>query len=99
MNATETRRTIPGDVVECEDCHAPIVWAITVAGPNGPGGKSMPLNPLEDLGYGNTAVRAGHAGRVLARVLGKDETHDSPVEYLAVPHFATCPFYFRKTNR
>ncbi len=92
---TDTGRRLPGDIVTCESCGAPIVWAVTVAGPNGRGGKAMPLNPREDLGYGNTAVRPGHAGRLLARVLFKDETHDAPGEYLAVPHAATCPFYFR----
>lgn len=96
---TETRRQLPGEVVACEDCRAPIIWATTVAGPNGRGGKAMPLDHLEDTDYGNTAVWAVRIDRVLARVLSKGETHDAPLEYLAVPHFATCPFYFRRSNR
>lgn len=96
MSNGTARRPLPGDVVPCEDCKAPIVWAVTLAGPNGRGGKAMPLDHLEDIRFGNTAVRAGHGSRLLARVLGKDETHDAPLEYLAVPHFATCPYYFRR---
>lgn len=49
----------------------------------------MPLDPLEATD-GNTAVRPAAGGRLLARVLGKDESHDPPVEFLAMPHFATC---------
>lgn len=90
--AATTQRRLPGEVEACEACGAGVVWATTVAGPNGPGGKRMALNPLEDLGYGNTAVRAEHRGRLLARVLFKGETHDAPLEYLAVPHVATCPY-------
>lgn len=65
------------------------MWAVTLAGPNGPGGKAMPLDPHEDPA-GNTAVRPGHGGRLLARVLQKDEQALTPVELLAMPHFATC---------
>lgn len=73
----------------CEGCGFPVVWAMTVAGPNGPGGKYMPLNPHEDLA-GNVAVTAPHRGRLLARVLTKGETFDRPHEYAGMTHFATC---------
>lgn len=99
VTVTTDARTLPGEVVPCEDCRAPIVWAVTVAGPNGPGGKAMPLNAREDLAYGNTAAWSLTRGRVLARVLTKDEQHDAPLEYLAVPHFATCPLYLRGSHR
>lgn len=56
----------------------------------------MPLDPVE-APDGNTAVRVGH-GRLQARVLKKDETHDSFSEYLAMPHFATCPGAPEKPN-
>jgi hypothetical protein len=95
MSATAAgadQRRIPGDVEACEACGAPIVWTTTLAGPNGPGGKAMAVNPREDLAYGNTAVRPEHRGRLLARVLFKGERHDAPLEYLAVPHVATCPY-------
>lgn len=86
--ATEPR-TLPGQRTRCEGCRREIVFAVTVAGENGRGGKYMPLDPLEDVA-GNTAVRPGHRGVLLARVLKKDETHDHTSEYLAMPHFATC---------
>lgn len=84
-----TARALPGARVTCERCRAEIVWAVTVAGPNGPGGKATPLDPTEDP-RGNVAVNPVAAGRLLARVLGKDEHHDPPIEFLAMPHFATC---------
>lgn len=73
----------------CSGCKREIRWAVTVAGPNGPGGKLIPLDPAENLD-GNIAVTAPH-GRLLARALHKDETVDRPVEYIAMTHFATCP--------
>jgi hypothetical protein len=89
--ATEQRvRQLPGRRTPCSRCLRQIVWAVTVAGENGPGGKAMPLDPVEHP-EGNTAVLPGAAGRLRARVLQKDERHDPPVEYLAMPHFATCP--------
>lgn len=74
----------------CEGCGATIVWAITTAGPNGPGGKKIPLNADEDPAgsYGVTHPRRGH---LVARALTRDEQADRPGEYLAMPHFATCP--------
>lgn len=84
-------RPLPGDVhSRCEGCGRDLVWAVTVAGPNGRGGKLMPLDPLEDL-TGNVAVTAPRRGRLLARVLTKEEVVDRPVEYCGMPHFATCP--------
>lgn len=74
----------------CTGCGALIVWAITVAGPNGPGGKYIPLDPVEDLAAGNIAVRPVTAGRLLARALARDEDADRPLEYAALPHFASC---------
>lgn len=74
----------------CEGCAGELVWAVTVAGPNGRGGKLMPLDPVENLA-GNVAVTAPHRGRLLARVLTKGEAFDRPHEYAAMPHFATCP--------
>lgn len=83
-------RPIPArEIDQCERCGQRIVWVITVAGPNGRGGKAMPLDP-DTSESGNVAVRAGFAGRVLARVLCKDERPDT-TELLAMPHFATCP--------
>lgn len=81
----------PGFATTCDGCGRHIVWAVTVAGPNGRGGKLMPLDPTEDL-TGNVVVTQPAArGRLLARVLCKDETVDRPGEYSAMPHFATCP--------
>jgi hypothetical protein len=74
----------------CDGCGRPIVWAITVAGPNGRGGKAMPLDPLEDLA-GNVAVRPAHGRRLVARVLAKGERVERPQEYSAMTHFASCP--------
>ena len=87
-----TPRPLPAPPIapaRCRRCRQPIVWAITVAGPNGRGGKGMPLDPLEDL-TGNVAVLPVPGGRLTARVLGRDEHVDRPVEYSAMPHFATC---------
>lgn len=88
-----TLRRLPVDDrarTTCEGCRRELVWAMTVAGPNGRGGKLMPLDPLEDLA-GNVAVTAPHRGRLLARVLTKGETFDRPHEYAAMTHFASCP--------
>jgi hypothetical protein len=74
----------------CEGCGNPVVWAITVAGPNGRGGKLMPLDPHENLA-GNVAVTAPHRGRLLARVLTKGEDFDRPFEHAGMTHFASCP--------
>ena len=41
-------RELPAEAIArttCDSCGRPIVWAITVAGPNGRGGKLMPLDP------------------------------------------------------
>lgn len=91
-----TPRQLPGRRAVCGRCKRPIVWAVTMAGPNGPGGKAMPLDPLE-AADGNTAVRPS-GSRLVARVLHKDETHDAQVELLAMPHFATCPGSPEKPN-
>lgn len=93
MTADIDPRPLPATPIArsiCGGCRRPIVWAITVAGPNGRGGKAMPLDPLEDLA-GNVAVSVPHIGRLLARVLAKDEAVDRPLEYAGMPHFATCP--------
>lgn len=74
----------------CEGCGRDIVWTITVAGPNGRGGKAMPVDPLEDLA-GNVAVRPTHGRRLTSRVLARDELVDRPQEYSAMTHFASCP--------
>jgi hypothetical protein len=93
MMTTETPlRALPpaAATTMCEGCHGPIVWAKTVAGPNGPGGKWMPLEPREDLA-GNVAVTAIHRGRIRARVLQRDESVDRPAEHQAQTHYAACP--------
>ena len=98
MPPTETREIPLRDLVRwagdktgtCHGCGRGIVWAITVAGPNGRGGKAMPLDPAEDLA-GNVAVTVVTVGRLAARVLMKDESADRPLEFLAQTHFATCP--------
>lgn len=84
------RRELPGTATTCRACRRPIVFARTLAGPNGPGGKAMPLD-LHENPDGNVAVRPGRRGELLARVLRKGEHHDDPIERLAMPHFATCP--------
>lgn len=91
MTTSIEPRPLPEPVVRsfCSGCHAQLVWALTVAGPNGPGGKLMPLDPVEDL-RGNVAVTAPRRGRLLARVLQRDEVVDRPLEYAAMPHFASC---------
>lgn len=91
MMATEKKKpkTLPGRVGVCRVCRAPIVWAVTSAGPNGRGGKPMPLDAAPN-DAGNVAVRAALAGRLVARVLGRDENHDPVLELRAMPHFATC---------
>lgn len=91
MMAREKKKpkTLPGRLGVCKVCRARIVWAVTSAGPNGRGGKPMPLDAVPN-DAGNVAVRAHMAGRLVARVLGKDETHDPLLEQLAMPHFATC---------
>lgn len=83
-------RKIPGRASSCGHCQAPIVWARTLATESGAGGKAMPLDPLEDLA-GNVAVRpVNDRGGLVARVLRKDETHDTFAELRAMPHAATC---------
>ena len=86
-------RELPAEAIArttCDGCGRPIVWALTVAGPNGRGGKLMPLDPLEDLA-GNVAVTQPAArGQLYARSLFKDERVDRPGEYCGMPHFATC---------
>lgn len=89
MTEREVRR-LPGPLGRCNSCGGHIVWAATAARDTGRGGKAMPLDPVEDLA-GNVAVQAGHGGRLVARVLKKDEQVDRPVQYVAMPHFATCP--------
>ncbi|GAB3867447.1 hypothetical protein GCM10028801_41480 [Nocardioides maradonensis] len=61
----------------CEGCGRDIVWTITVAGPNGRGGKAMPIDPVENLA-GNVAVRPTHGSRLTARVLARGELVDRP---------------------
>lgn len=80
----------PAPRSNCDGCGESIVWALTTAGPNGPGGKRIPLNAAEDPA-GSYAVTHPHRGRLIARGLGRDETADRPGEYLAMPHVATCP--------
>lgn len=74
---------------QCEGCRAPIVWARTLAGANGRGGKLMPLDVVEDP-RGNVAVSNPHRDVLYARVLTKGEVVDRPVDFVAMPHFATC---------
>ena len=50
----------------------------------------MPLD-LYPNPEGNVAVRDTGRGRLVCRVLLKDEDHDRQVETRAMPHFATCP--------
>lgn len=84
------RRALPeAPASACRVCGLEVVWAVTLAGPNGRGGKLMPLDPIEDLD-GNVAVTFRVRGRLLARVLQRDERVDRPIEFAAMPHFATC---------
>lgn len=82
-------RRIPGETRTCDRCGASILMSTTVASIRGRGGKAFPIDPHEHPA-GNTAIRPEHRGRLLARVLGRDDTVDHPIEYLAMPHFATC---------
>lgn len=82
-------RAVPGAQSKCGRCKGPIVWARTMAGPNGPGGKAMPLDPVENPA-GNAAVRATGPRSAVVRVLGKDEGLDETLEVRGMPHFATC---------
>lgn len=84
-----TAKPLAGRALKCSRCQAPIVFARTMATESGRGGKAMPLDlyPNPD---GNVAVRNTGGGHLVARVLGKEETHDRTVEVLAMPHFATC---------
>lgn len=87
-------RELPAEEISrtsCDSCGRPIVWGLTVAGPNGRGGKLMPLDPLEHLD-GNVAVtQPVSRGLLYARALFKDERVDRPAEFAGMPHFATCP--------
>lgn len=86
-------RELPAEEIArtaCDGCGRPIVWALTMASPNGRGGKLMPLDPLEDLA-GNVAITQPAArGLLYARALFKDERVDRPAEFAGMPHFATC---------
>jgi hypothetical protein len=82
-------RPLPGTTSVCQLCKRTIVWATTVAGPNGPGGKSQPFDPVEDP-KGNVALFPRGQGRLLARALQHGEDADRPLEYLGMPHAATC---------
>lgn len=92
METDPPLRALPEAIAStrCEGCGNEIVWAVTVAGPNGRGGKLMPLDPHENLA-GNVAVTAPHRGRLLARVLTKGEDFDRPFEHAGMTHFASCP--------
>lgn len=83
-------RLLPGAPSRCERCGAQIVWAATAARESGRGGKAMPLDLVENFA-GNVAVQPGHGARLVARVLKTGETADLPVQFIAMPHFATCP--------
>lgn len=82
-------KALSRQITTCKRCKAPIVWARTVASETGPGGRPMPLDPYPNP-EGNVAVRAAIGGRLLARVLTKDEDHDHRAEQRAMPHAATC---------
>lgn len=82
-------RDLPGRRERCARCRTEIVWAATAARESGPGGKAMPLDPVEHPD-GNVAVSPGAVGRLVARVLKKGEHPAIPAEYRAMPHFATC---------
>lgn len=90
METVETPlRRIPATHETCEFCGEPIVWAVTVAGPNGPGGKAQPFNHFEDA-RGNVALIPVTRERIHARALHKGEEVDVPIEYRGMPHAATC---------
>lgn len=86
---TEKLKPLSNRTTKCSRCRQPIVFARTLAAPSGAGGKSMPLD-LYPNPEGNVAVRDTGAGRLVCRVLGKDEDHDRQIEQRAMPHFATC---------
>jgi hypothetical protein len=82
-------KKLPGRPAVCRECRAEIRFAVTVAGPKGPGGRPMPIDAIPHP-EGNCAVRIGIGNRLYVRVLGKDESHDPASEVLCMPHFATC---------
>lgn len=72
----------------CRECQREVIWARTV-----PAGKAMPLDPERrrpDDPDANVAVYRDHLGVLRARVLSAD-ARPEPYEWLAMPHFATCP--------
>jgi hypothetical protein len=89
VTSVPNRRPLRGTRSICQRCRQPIVWATTLAGPNGPGGKSQPFDQFEDPA-GNVAVRETGLGRLVARALGKDDALDQTTELRAMPHAATC---------
>jgi len=74
----------------CHGCGELIVWATTVAGPNGPGGKLQPFDPRENPAGRIAITQPVARGRLLARALHKGETVERPLEYDGMTHFATC---------
>lgn len=74
----------------CHGCGELIVWATTVAGPNGPGGKLQPFDPRENPAGRIAITQPVARGRLLARALHKGETVERPLEYIGMTHFATC---------
>lgn len=86
--APELRR-LPAPKVPCESCGRNIVWATTVAGPNGRGGKNQAFDPYEHPDA-RVAVYPARRGQLYARALFKDEAVDRPIEYAGMPHAATC---------
>ena len=93
---TDLRALPPATTSTCEGCGHTVAWAVTLAGPNGPGGKRLAVDLVEDL-HGSYAVTAPHLGRLVARALTKDEQVDRPHEYAAMPHVASCPTRTRPT--
>ena len=68
----------------CDSCTAAIVWAVTQDRK-----RRMPLNAEPD-DAGNVAAYHDQTGRLIARVLRKnEEPHGYERRYM--PHFATCP--------
>lgn len=80
--------TAPG---RCDGCPQEIVWAVTRDNK-----KRMPLNAGQDEA-GNVAAYVDHTGRLVARVLRKNEVPEG-FERRYMPHFATCPAWQRRSR-
>jgi hypothetical protein len=93
MDVYAAPRRLPGTLSTCPNCRQPVVWATTVGGPRGPGGKLMAFEPVESP-LGRAAVKPDsqhRPSRLFARMLDPDEDPFYELgEYQGLPHSAVC---------